>query len=258
MKLVTLNLWGGRVGLSATLDFFRNHRDVDIFCLQEMWSVGTQSVIDTREEHSSVVVPDLLSQIQNVLPDHQFFFRPNYRDYFGLTTFVHRKLKVENEGQLFVYKDKGYEDSELIGKHARNLQYLNVDVGGKPVTIINFHGLWNGKGKTDCEERILQSERISNFVGHLKNPYVLAGDFNLRPETKSLKILTDHNMRNLIVDFQIKSTRSNFYQKLEKFADYILTSKEIDVLDFKVLPDEISDHLALQLTFGIEKSLNNA
>lgn len=251
MKLVTLNLWGGRVGLSETVDFFKKHRDVDIFCLQEMWQVKDASTVDEREEHANVAVSDLLSQIRSVLPDHQFFFRPNYRDYFGLAVFVRKHFEVKTEGELFVFKELGHEDPELIGKHARNIQYITINANGKALTVINFHGLWNGQGKTDSEDRILQSQKIAQFIAELKNPYILAGDFNLRPDTKSLKILKDMGTRNLIEDFRITSTRSSFYQKPEKFADYVLTSQEIEVLDFKVLPDEISDHLALYLAFGV-------
>ena len=58
-------------------------------------------------------------------------------------------------------------------------------------------------------------------------------------------------MRNLIADYHVTSTRSQLYKKDIKFADYILTSPGIKVKDFKVLPDEVSDHLALELDFSI-------
>ena len=36
-------------------------------------------------------------------------------------------------------------------------------------------------------------------------------------------------------------------KELLPFADYIFVSKDIKVKDFKVLPDEVSDHLALSI-----------
>jgi hypothetical protein len=39
MRILSLNTWGGRAGRDIQLDFFRRLKDeVDIFCLQEVWS----------------------------------------------------------------------------------------------------------------------------------------------------------------------------------------------------------------------------
>jgi len=40
MKLISLNTWSGRGGNKALLDFFKRHKDVDVFCLQEVWEGG--------------------------------------------------------------------------------------------------------------------------------------------------------------------------------------------------------------------------
>lgn len=69
------------------------------------------------------------------------------------------------------------------------------------------------------------------------------------PETKSLKMLEDLGMRNLIRESGVTSTRSSHYKKPLRFADYTLVSPDIKVNDFKVLPDEVSDHLAMYLDF---------
>ena len=77
----------------------------------------------------------------------------------------------------------------------------------------------------------------------------MCGDFNLLPNTQSLAIL-EEGMRNLIKEFGITSTRSELYTKSEKYADYILTSPDIAVHDFKVFSDTISDHLPLMVEFS--------
>lgn len=38
MKLISLNTWGGRAGKEELLAFFERYQDIDIFCLQEIWS----------------------------------------------------------------------------------------------------------------------------------------------------------------------------------------------------------------------------
>jgi len=78
---------------------------------------------------------------------------------------------------------------------------------------------------------------------------VLCGDFNLLPDTESLKRLEGIGLRNLIKEYGITSTRTSFYDKPAKFADYALVSEGIEVKDFKILPDEVSDHSPMYLEF---------
>ena len=161
---------------------------------------------------------------------------------------VNNKLKVTAEGELFVYREKGYVPNGDVGNHARNIQYITLMNNGKEITVINFHGLWNGKGKTDTEDRLNQSKNIIKFIKSLKGKIVLCGDFNLLPDTQSIKLFESAGLINLIKEHGIKSTRTSLYTKAEKFADYVFVTPDIKVKDFKVLPDEVSDHTALLLT----------
>ena len=96
---------------------------------------------------------------------------------------------------------------------------------------------------------MLQSDNIIRFLKTVKEPYVFCGDLNLTPDTESLRKLEASGMRNLIKEFGITSTRSSFYKKPMRFADYVFVSDGITVKEFKTLPDEVSDHLALYLEF---------
>lgn len=247
MKIMTLNTWGGRAGKEGMLSFFKKHKDsVDIFCLQEIWSAphkeyeGEQAGGATLD-HSQIMTEGK-QEISALLSDHVPYFRPHFGDNYGLLMFVRKGIKVLEEGELFVYKEKGYMAKDDIGDHARNIQYATTP----EVTVINFHGLWTGKGKDDTPERIKQSENIARFIKNLKGECVLCGDFNLLPNTESIHIIESLGLRNLVVENGVTSTRTRFYSKtLDKFADYIFVSKGLEVKDFKVLPDEISDHSPL-------------
>lgn len=252
MKLISLNTWSGRGGNQALLDFFKRNRDVEVFCLQETWEGGEEyapkwatgiAPIDTK----------LITNIGNVLKEHNCFFHPHYMDWYGLAIFAKKNLDVKEEGDIFVHKERedAFKDDEggTAINHARNLQYLKIETDKGLRTIVNFHGLWNNNGKTDTDERLSQSDNIIKFFKDISSPYVLCGDFNLIPEGQSLKKLEDSGMRNLIKEFGITSTRSSYYEKPGKFADYTLVSEGIKVNEFKVLPDEVSDHLAMYLNF---------
>ncbi len=260
MKVISLNTWGGRAGKEKLLDFFRHHKDdTDVFCLQEIWSAPYEHLDGHAAggkaiDHSEVQTHGL-QEISAVLSNHNVYFRPHYLDNYGLLLLVKKNLDVIEEGERFVYKNKGdvLPQGSDIGNHPRNIQYVQLKVGDTVVTCINFHGLWNRKGKTDSEDRMRQSENIIAFLHTLKNPYILCGDFNLLPETQSLKLFEAIGLSNLIKEYGITSTRSSHYIKPEKYADYMLVSSGINVTDFGVLNDEVSDHLPLLLEFELKK-----
>src|SRR3989344_7967936 len=108
---------------------------------------------------------------------------------------IRKEHKVVSEGDVFVYKKKGYVSDDDAGNHARNIQYATVTLNNRPVTVINFHGLWNGKGKTDTEDRVRQSKNILAFTKKLKGEYVLCGDFNLLPDTESITLFEAEGLR---------------------------------------------------------------
>ncbi len=103
----------------------------------------------------------------------------------------------------------------------------------------------------DSDKRINQSKVILDFMSMFDCPKILAGDFNLLLDTESIRMLEAGGMRNLIKEYDIKSTRTELYKKDIKFADYIFISPEIKVKDFKVLQDVVSDHSPLYLEFDV-------
>ncbi len=248
MKIIALNTWGGRGGKEKLLSFFDQNQNVDVFCLQEVWNGG-----DHMKGSFAAGVPradvntQLLEDVRSKLPNHIVHFRPNYFDWYGLAIFVNKKYKILEEGEMYIYKEKGYIHHEDLGNHARTIQWVTLELGSSKLSIINIHALWNGKGKGDSEDRLLQSERIVTFLKTIKNPYIICGDFNLTPTTESIKKLEDFGLRNLIKEFGVTSTRTSMYTKVEKFADYAFLSPGIKLEEFKVLPDEVSDHAPLYL-----------
>ncbi len=252
VNIISLNTWGGRAGREGLLSFFRAHsKDTDIFCLQEIWSAPYEHLEGLNAgglaiDHSGIMVYGL-QEIGEALPEHVAFFRPHHLENYGLLMFVHKRLTVIEDGELFVYREKGHIPEGDVGNHARNIQFVIVETPKGPRTVINFHGLWNGKGKGDSDDRLLQSGKIIAFMKGLEMPYAMLGDFNLLPDTESMKLFETFGLRNLIKEYGVTSTRTSHYTKPEKFADYALVSDGLSVNDFRVLPDEVSDHAALFL-----------
>lgn len=252
MNIISLNTWGGRAGDVQLLDFFARYKDTtDIFCLQEIWRapyeyLDGEAVGGVSLKHDDIMVHGL-QQITEVLEGFTPYFKPSHGENYGLLMFVRSNLMVIDEGDVWVHKDKDFVPVGDVGHHARNLQYVTVSTEYGPRTVAHIHGLWNGKGKGDSDDRFIQSDNIVAFLRNCESSYVLCGDFNLLPETESIKRIENAPAVNLITKYGVTSTRTKYYTKPEKFADYAFVNPELTVVDFKVLPDEVSDHAALYI-----------
>jgi hypothetical protein len=141
------------------LIFFETNKDsIDIFCLQEVWSAPYDhlegfSAGGKNIEHNNILVYGM-QEISKVLSGYTSIFHPHHLENYGLMLSLKDIFRIKNSGDVFVHKHKGYIPEGDVGNHARNIQYITFENGAKSVTVINFHGLWNGKGKTDSEDRI--------------------------------------------------------------------------------------------------------
>ncbi len=261
MKLISLNTCGGKF-FSPLSEFIKLHtQSADIFCLQEVFS--TNSPHRQFPEYRA----NLLQEISSLLPNFTYFFDPVHEKVntqassvsfdlkHGLAIFVKKTIEILDYKTYFIYRDKvvnsikkDYSDIPV------NIQFLSFLNKNKTFIVANFHGASYPGSKLDTLKRIKQSEKIIEIFKKTKDAKILTGDFNLLPETQSIKIL-EENFRNLIKEFSIKKTRSNlspFFgtSDFQKFADYTFVSNDVIVENFKVPEVELSDHLPMILEFS--------
>lgn len=261
MKLVCLNIWGGRV-YKPLLEFLKTNSDVDIFCFQEV----AQSEIST---FSSGTKTDINNDLLKILKNYTAFLAtPFLKGYdlkkmvdfdiaIGQAIFVKKGLKVLSSETIVVYGNKEFAVMGEIKREKkkyleipRNMQIITIKVNSKKVLIGNMHGFWMPISKKDSPHRIKQSKKVKKIFDLFTGPRILCGDFNLHPETKSMKIL-EQNLKNLIVEYGITTTRSRHHKRKEKFADYIMVSDEVGVNKFGTMNVNVSDHLPLMLDFSV-------
>jgi endonuclease/exonuclease/phosphatase family metal-dependent hydrolase len=268
LRIETLNIWGGRLYHPLLEHLHRQAGTVDIFCFQEVYSTHSDR-LSTREvegpipvSHANNDLPEranIYQELLDALPEFDGYFSScqdrhaysgsvNFDLSFGLATFARKTLPLDAVGEHFVHRQR----NSIIGTNnatiGRNLQYIQFHLDATPVTVVNMHGLWNGKGKTDSLERLEQSRKIKAFLEAVSGVKILCGDLNLLPTTQSLALL-EQDMRNLVKAYGITSTRSRFYEQQDRFADYVLVSSEAQVEEFLVLDEGVSDHLPLFLAF---------
>jgi endonuclease/exonuclease/phosphatase family metal-dependent hydrolase len=256
MKLLTLNTWGGKMHAPLMKFVEKMSKDVDIFCFQEVFSTTTD-----LEFGSSGEKMNLYQDISKILTSHRSHLSPKSKGYdykgyigkdvdFGNAIFIKKDIPVLSHEELFdLISDAGTDWRE---KAIAKAQCVTIEIGRKPLTICNFHGMWiKGTHKKDTPERLSQSWHLREALDKISGEKIICGDFNLLPDGESIKIL-ERDMRNLIREYGITSTRSSLYATSPvMYADYALTTPGIKVNDFKILSDEVSDHLALLLDVEI-------
>ena len=255
MKFISLNIWDARV-FEPLMDFFGHNQEIDIFCLQEVFNGNEIGFFRDRKRINGFL------EIQNKLPNHQGYFvntellddipERGIKVPYGLAIFMKKDIKVLSHHHDIIFGDAHRSLDHDAKTHKRVIQTVCINENNRPIAISNVHGLWNGQGKTDTPDRIEQSNKIKTHIKKFNYPIILAGDFNLLPDTQSLGIIRE-GMRDLIKEYNITSTRSKLYNKHEKpvlYADYIFTSSEIEINDFNILSDVVSDHLPLLLDFN--------
>ncbi|MGF6171737.1 endonuclease/exonuclease/phosphatase family protein [Ensifer sp. 4252] len=264
LRILSLNVWGGK--LHAPLMRYLVEVDADVLCLQEVVrSPGTTSDWLVYRDRD-VELPqraNLFDEICTALPDHDGYFCPTARgelsdgdrsihSEFGLATFVRKSCPIIGQALDFVH---GSFSPNGWGEHprARNahcLRLFNYE-DGFSITIAQVHGLRDTNGKGDTPERQKQADALVQLIGRVwprNERLIVCGDFNVLPDSTTVAALGTLGLSDLVTGRGHTDTRTSYYGKPGRFADYMLATPDVDVIGFDVVEQpEVSDHRALLL-----------
>lgn len=272
MKIISLNCYFGNV-FEPLMDFLtREAPTTDVFCLQEVVSNPKEDAHFSGRQGRA----NLLQELVRRLPGFDYHFAPMQYDFdttpdypqqttLGVVIFFKKTLPVSEHGDFMIYNSlnsyHGQKDWETLGHTA---VYVCVD-GTTPLTIITLHGNSQPADKRDSPKRLEQSQKILNFLAPRDGEKIVIGDFNLYPDTESIRLFEKAGFRNLITEHGITSTRGSHMHVLfpeyengpygfQEFADYAFTSPGINVDAFTVPDAPVSDHLPMILDCTYEKT----
>jgi exonuclease III len=239
MRIIFLNIWHAQIH-DKLFDFIQKESaETDIFCFVE-------------------VNPKLEFELERILPKHKSMYEVLMKTKYlggvieGQSIFIKNGIHIIENGKEATY--------EQTADDAGCLQFAKLAINDQKLFVGNIHGKAQPGDKLDTDIRIRQSEKILNFFKDKDEPKIIGGDFNLMPETKSIKMFEEAGYRNLIKEYKIKNTRNKLAwkqfshwpnYKRQYFADYVFISSEVKVGNFSVPQLEISDHEPLILDFGI-------
>ncbi|MEK7614944.1 MAG: endonuclease/exonuclease/phosphatase family protein, partial [Patescibacteria group bacterium] len=224
MKIISLNGYFGHA-FEALMDFIvQEASTTDVFCFQEMLSNPKEDISKLPYRGRA----NLLQEITRRLPEFSVQFAAMQDDYdivpdypqqlqLGLATFWKKNLPVSDSGSFFVYNHyNSYQpkDPESTGHLAA---YIKINLE-KPLTILHVHGNSEPASKRDSVKRLEQSKKILDFLSPCAGEKIVMGDFNLFPDTESIRMFEKAGFQNLITKYNIKTTRGSLIRTL--FPEY--------------------------------------
>lgn len=244
MKLLQLNVWGGR--LERPLIKLIKDCNPDILCLQE--------AIDIKGGKSAMFAAT--EEIQASIGAEHIFFSPVFslgymkrKADFG--NCIISKFPIIDQHMMFTGKEYIADFDWLEhDPNMRNFQHATIKAkNGKPVHVLNHHGHHIDQHKNGDTETMRQCKLIADYINRLSGPVILAGDFNLAPDSESLGQINER-LINLSAKAGLDTTRTSLTHKME-VCDYIFVNDKIRVDRFEVLDEVASDHKALVLNFDL-------
>ena len=241
MRILCLNVWGGKQG-NVLLDFLRSYAEsVDVFCFQEVFAGSYPK----ESEPIPGMMDHFLETIIHELPDHQCISTKSRLEGDEILTMAIRNtLTVSDHRTVTVYRNTNRQPQDPPSNDSVNLQAISVEYKSKPLTVAQVHGYWEKDEGEDKPARTEQTDGILRFVDSMSNPIVLCGDFNTNHRTQSIARISK-KLHDLVTAAGVSNTRASFCPYAGTRADYAFTSPELRITSFKVLTDEVSDHLPL-------------
>ena len=262
MRLVDLNI-GIKLDNNDKVISFLKEKNADIITLQEVMR-GIEETVYDRYNNSKIIKESLKDT------HHHSFFGPLWvadkhikngtitKDFGGMAEqgneIISRYPIIEASNHFFHKNYQIFIDTTDFRKtdHARAVVVAIVEINNQKLRLLNIHGIWN-EGKIGDERTIKECEYLLSLIEDNTIPTIIVGDFNLDPQSKSIKIL-NKKLTNLIEKYNIKSTRPTVKDGLDvgnSVDDYMFVNDKIKVNNFEVKQTDASDHYPLILDFEI-------
>ncbi len=239
MKLIQLNVWGGKLGFQIA-DLMRAEKP-DIVCLQEV------NDIDGPRDYLFASLDDIAEaaglEYRYMSPVDRSRYQKRWLSYGN--AILSREPLTSTETVFTLGKLN--EDFDLALEpelESRNMQHVTL-AGG--LHIFNHHGLFVPSGKHGTPETDRQMGLIYDQIAAANGPVIFCGDLNLAPDTPAIQRFSDL-LTNLSVD--LGCTYS--WLSIQKVVcDYVFVNNQVKVHSFRMSEELVSDHNALILEFDV-------
>jgi len=157
-------------------------------------------------------------------------------------------------GGYQVFDFEGWLDKKDYRFVPKGILETSIKIKNSVISTLNIHGLWGFDGK-DNPQRFKVLKLVQVMVKN-KTRVILAGDFNLSPNTKFVKTL-EQNLTNVFQD-KLKTTFNVKRKQMpgnwaNSVVDMIFVTNNIKVVDKRQPDIDVSDHLPLVATLTLKE-----
>lgn len=263
MKILSLNVALFETN-NAKLSKFLTDQKLDIICLQEVASSFSKTIKedflskDCIDQATTKLKYSFFAPTWEVKDFHQKKFHQkevfsfDFGGFLKSGNYIKSKFKILKKANIFFgnknIKVTDWSTWPQIQSKAIQLVDLLLP-NSKKLRVLNYHGIWT-KEKIGNKETLAACQKINELAIEVDFPSIIVGDFNLFPDTESMKVFKDFT--SLVDQHNIQTTRpkSNELSHLKRnVVDYIFVSKGVKINSFEVLDTDVSDHLPLILDF---------
>ena len=244
MKIIQLNTWSCK--LSTEIVRLFDQEQPEIVCLQEVLQAEFGGkILETIDE----ITDAHTFTDYHYTPLVEFAFM-HHRASRG--NMIASNLPMTQKAELWTHgqytEDFDYVDSGGYNV-ARNIAHAIVTDKQTQIHVLTLHGYHLPNHKNGNEETLRACKQLLDYAQQLEAPVIITGDFNLAPESESIKLI-ESAFRNLSVEYTLQTTRNHLTSKTE-VCDYIFVNDKVTVNNFYMSDIIASDHNALVLDFTV-------
>jgi len=252
VKYLNLNILHGGKYFDKVVGFLKQE-DADIVCLQEVFNSKNKNLIRRFRT---------VQEFKKTFPEYNVFYSPEFLGKFGdhwLDTgnMIMSKHKLVAKKTIYLKGEYGkyleFPHEKDFSTHPKNMQHAQIKVGTKVLNVFNLHGIWGLDGE-DNPNRLQMADIIVKEVKNNKR-LILSGDFNVRPNTKTIGKIEKHLVNvfkdELKTTFNIKRKTKDKKGYAKSVVDMVFISSDIKVVDHQCPQVDVSDHLPLVCVFDI-------
>lgn len=240
LKLIQVNIYAGKYW-DALIEFLKTENP-DFITAQEVTS-GRENRIDDK----TADLFELLKRELNLVGAYHKDFDVDGNGHMGNAVLTRHKIASSKAVILKPYRMVTHDEfvsHEFFPTFPRHALDATISVDGRVMHIISTHGAWTAPPQ-DTDETLRQARLLANYLSLLEEPFLLAGDFNNIPDSKTIGLINAVS-NNLMTGSGIKQTTHPKIHKIVPrgyLVDYIFASKDFKLRSIRVPEVTVSDHL---------------
>lgn len=239
VSLLTWNVWYKEK--AENIIELLKQENPDIICLQEL----TQN-----DPHSTQ--KDVPEYISKELGYNYYHIVANTWNNETLGNGIFSRFPLVDEKHVYVAERN--DNSDDFSKEGRVYVEAKVDLGEQSVTVGTTHLSYTHKF-IETEQKLRE---VDNLINQFKKErYIVCGDFNVPPESKTMQHISEE-LQHVSPPFEQNTWTTKLFSyngfeetELNWRLDYIFASQDLKIIGSSIVETEYSDHLPVKLEFEV-------